>query len=214
MNESSYRPDSAAEGHGSVRLDHGPHASFTYYCADRPAHTKRMRAAEAVLDIAINIPQPLHLVWPVFKDFNVWMNRFGYFWDQAPAENEHGYVYLSGERPAPSKPEYGVKYIVRKVIPQRLIYFDSMPAPIDGNQGVWSGHNVMSLDEEAEGLTRVSIFMEHTWYSETISIEELRAVGKQSLEAAIAFWRDFFVVDLIAALESTQKQRTRRLGEV
>jgi hypothetical protein len=121
------------------------------------------------------------------------------------ADNEDGFVYLANKAGA-NDLKVGsdgsrTKYVVRKVVPEHLIYFDSLPLAIVGKDGVWTGHNVMSL-REREGRTEVSVFMEHTWYSETVSIEELRADAKKVLEGGIAFWRDYFIPDLLSLVEA------------
>jgi len=158
-----------------------------------------------VLDVSITLAHPVRKVWPVFKNFNLWMNRFGYFWESVPGDNEDRYVQLSDQPwPNGAKTRSGVsatKYIVRRVIPQSLIYFDSLPAPIGvGKDGVWTGHNVVSLYEEG-AQTKIGFLMEHTWYSETMGIAELRAEASAMSKGEV-FWRDFFIPDLVSAVES------------
>ena len=120
-------------------------------------------------------------------------------------ENENKFVYLkfrSSANDAKSGDEGPKsKYVVRKVIPGQLVYFDSQPVPLPGKDGVWSGHNLMAMHEE-NGRTTISVLMEHTWYSETMSFEELHADAKGALGGAVAFWRDYFVPDLISLVET------------
>jgi hypothetical protein len=198
------RKDEGAVGNAVVLKSHGPNVSFKFYSVDRAGHTPRLRAAEIALDMSITLAQPARAIWPVFKDFNLWMNRFGYLWDGVPADSEDGFVSLRNRAGANElKWQEGsrVQYVVRKVVPERLIYFDSQPTPIAGKDGVWTGHNLMSLYEEG-GNTKIVIFMEHTWYSETMSIEELRAEAKTVLDGGVLFWRDYFIPDLISAVDS------------
>jgi hypothetical protein len=193
-------------GNGATTINIPPNAIFKFYVADRPGQTSRSRAAEIVLDVTITLTHRVDEVWPIFKDFDLWMGRYGYFWNGVfPADNEDKFVYL-GNKAGANDTKYGTdgtrtKYIVRKVIPERLMYFDSLPSPIPGKDGVWMGHNVISLYEEG-GQTRIVTFMEHTWYSETMTIDELRAEAKGALEGGTAFWRDYFVPDLNSAIES------------
>jgi len=205
MNASGCRKEEEAVGKGVVVVDVGPSARFKFYMVDRPAPSNRLRAAEIALEVSITFERPVHTVWPIFKDFNLWMSRFGYVWDAGvPADNEDDVVYLSnrpGANDVPWEDGARVKYIVRKVVPERLIYFDSLPAPIANKDGVWTGHNVISLYEENK-QTKIVIFMEHTWYSETMSIEELRAEAKGELDGGLGFWRDYFIPDLISAVGS------------
>jgi hypothetical protein len=204
MNQSVDRYDGPVGG-GISRSNPSANVGFKYYLADRPGATRRIRAAELALDITIDLPHPVRTVWPIFKDFNLWMNRFGFKWDKVPAEGEDTYVYC-GNKAGANPLGYGLddarsKYVVRKVIPERLVYFDSLPSPLLNKDGVWMGHNLMTLYDEG-GRTRVEIFMEHTWYSETMTIEELRGEAKYILDSGIAFWRDYFIADLMSAVEA------------
>jgi hypothetical protein len=202
-----YRSVDGPVGKGIAIIEGGPNATFRVYVADRPAQTSRLQASEIALDISITIRHPVKVVWPVFKNFNVWMNRFGYFWDCLPVDKENGYVHILNKPVAKDEttlPDGAGRYIVRKVIPERLIYFDSLPAKIADKDGVWTGHNLMSLFEHGT-QTRIAIFMEHTWYSETMSIDELRAEAKGVLDKGVEFWRDYFIPDLISAVEAGQE---------
>lgn len=196
----------AAIGTDIVTTKHGPNIEFRTYLVERPAHTQTLLAVEAATDISMILPQPLRKVWPVFANFNLWMNRFGYVWDGLPAENENGFVYLrntaaSNDLSYARTDKSRTKYVVRKVIPEQLIYFDSLPLPLADKDGLWTGHNLMSLKDD-NGKTRISIFMEHTWYSERMSIEDLRAEARGAMfDAVVAFWRDYLIPDLISQIE-------------
>jgi len=205
MSSTLHRPHEAI-GNDVVATKHGDNVVFRNYLVDRPGHTKGLRAAEAVLEVLITLPYPVGKVWPVFKNFNAWMNRFGYVWDGLPAEKENDFVYL-GNTGSSNDMSYGsdgsrTKYVVRKVVPEQLIYFDSLPLPLVGKDGVWTGHNLMSLHGK-DGITEISVFMEHTWHSETMTIEELRAEARAIMfGAALEFWRDYFVPDLTCLLKT------------
>ena len=198
--------DESAVGTDVVITKHNQNVVFRNYLVERPAHTKSLRSVEAVIDISITLSHPVRKVWPIFKNFNSWMNRFGYVWDVAPADNENGFVYL-GNTGATNDLTYGsdgsrTKYVVRKVIPEQLIYIDSLPLPLVDKNGIWTGHNLMSLREEC-GRTKLSIFMEHTWYSEAMTIEELRAEARGAMfDAVLAFWRDYLIPDLTSLIET------------
>jgi hypothetical protein len=188
---------------GVTTINVPPNAVFKRYTADRPP-LGRLKTSEFVLDVAIAVTHPVKDVWPIFKDFNAWMSRYGYFWDDVPADNENRIVSLGNKGDNENK--YGregasAKYIVRKVIPGQLIYFEMMPLSLMGKDGILLGHTVVSMTE-ACGRTNIVFFMEHTFCSETASIEELRAEAKNGVEAVVAFWRDYFIADLNAALES------------
>lgn len=201
-------PGSTAEpaiGTDVVTISHGDNVVFVNYVVERPAHTPQLKAVEAVLEVRLSVPHPVRRVWPVFIDFNAWMNRFGYVWEFLPAKRENQYAYLGNIGTANDikyATETRTKYVVRKVIPEQLIYLDSVPLPIAGKDGVWSGHNVMSLREQ-DGRTEISVFMEHTWYSPTMSLGELRAEARGIMfDIAVAFWRDYFVPDLLSLIET------------
>ena len=116
------------------------------------------------------------------------------------------FVYLSNSH-ADNNLDFGkdglrTQYIVRKVIPESLIYLDSLPRSMFGKPGVWSGHNVMSMRPVGKG-TAVSVFMEHTWFSEAIPIEQLRSDAREIMfGAAVDFWRDFFIPDLLSLIRA------------
>jgi|ERR1700722_8414739 len=192
-----------------VSTRHGSNVVFNNYLVDRPAPAQYLRAVEAVLEVNISVAHSVRRVWPIFKNFNLWMNRYGYVWEGLPADNENRFVYL-GNTGASNDSAYGsdgskTKYVVRKVVPEQLIYFDSFPCPLVGKNGLWSGHNVMSLYEQ-DGRTCISVFMEHTWYSEIMTIEALRAEAREIMfTTAVNFWRDFFIPDLLSQIEKANR---------
>lgn len=201
----------SAIGTEVVTMEHGPNALFRSYFVERPAHTRQLRAAEAVLEVTVKVPHPARQVWPIFTNPNLWMKRFGYVWDSLPVDNENNYVYL-GNTGAANDLSYGTgdhktRYVVRKVIPEQLIYLESLPLAVVGKDCVWSGHNLLTLSAE-EGMTKVCSFMEHTWYSETIGIDELRAEARSVMfGSAVGFWRDYFIPDFLALFEPATVSR-------
>ena len=193
-------------GSGVVLTTPSPNMSFKTYLADRPGPLGRSWGAELAFDVTITVDHPVRRVWEVFKDFNRWMGRFGYEWDGIVGEREDEFVYLGNRAGANSlawQEGLSIKYVVRKIVPERLIYLDSLPAPIEdpSKKGFWEGHNLMMLHEEGN-RTKIVIFIEHTFYSETMSLEELRAEAKGWADTGVAFWRNYFIPDLIAAVES------------
>jgi hypothetical protein len=193
-----------AIGSEVTRVDLGDAGHIRHYLVDRPAYTESMRAVEAVMEISLRLPRPPQLVWPLVKDFNRWMNRIGYVWDRAPADHENEFVHLlnTGTAGSPQKVSAGsgTRYVVRKVIPSRLIHLDSLPSRMIGKDCTWSGHNVMTFQEE-DGNTRLSNFMEHTFYSESMSLEDLRAHTRKVLAGAVGFWSEAFIPDLLSLIE-------------
>lgn len=201
MNDMGYRRDDGPVGSGVVISNLNQNLVFKHYFSDRPGHTSRAHATELAVDITVTLAYPVRKIWPIFKDFNLWMNRYGFFWDRLPADNENAYVHLAGSDDSKPDERAQSRYIVRKVIPEQLLYFDSQPLPIEGKDGVWTGHNLFSLHDEGM-RTKINFFMEHSYYSETLSIEELRACAREVVEAGLVFWRDYFIPDLVAAVDS------------
>jgi hypothetical protein len=192
-------------GSGIIVSSPSPNVEFKAYLADRPAPNGRW-GAEMSIDITILLDHPVCEVWPVFKDFNRWQSRFGYEYDGVIGDKEDQFVYLGNRAGANDlKWQEGLRfqYIVRKVVPGRLIYMDSAPAPIEdtSKHGVWEGHNVFMLFDEDQ-TTKVVIFIEHTWYSATMTLEELRAEAKGTMDGGLVFWRDYFIPDLISTVAS------------
>lgn len=196
----------SAIGTDVVVTRHGDNVVFRSYVIERPAHTKSLRSVEAMLEVTILVPYPARRVWPYVKNANLWMHRFGYEWDGIPADNEDRFVSL-GNTGSANDLKYGTggnrtQYVVRKVIPEQLIYQDSLPIRMLDKDAVWSGHNLTSLKEE-NGQTMINVFMEHTWFSETLSTEELYQEAKGAMSgAAVGFWRDYFIPDLLSLIET------------
>jgi hypothetical protein len=177
----------------------GDNVTFTKYLVDRPMPLKGLLAAEAVVDICMTFEKPVGVVWPIFKNFNLWMNRYGYVWSAIPADEENGIVYL-GNR----SNEFGTNtpYVIRKVIPECLIYLESLPHALPGKNAYWTGHNVVNL-REVGGRTVITSFMEHTFFSHELPVEELRKIAADLMfeKGAIGFWRNYFIPDLRSLIE-------------
>jgi len=189
-----------------VSIERSGPSMFRSYVVERPTPASDLHAVEGVLDVSVKLSYPAKKVWPVFKNFDSWMNRFGYVWQGLPADNENNYVYL-GNSLAANDLKYGSggstnTYIVRKVIEEKLLYFDSLPYKVLDKDSMFTGHNLMTLNEEG-GQTEISIFMEHTWYSKTMELKSIEAEARQIMCVAVpAFWRDYFIPDLISLVES------------
>lgn len=186
---------------GVTRLDvleHGPH-KFYRYMDVRPLPVEGLLSVEAVVDVHLKFSHPVKEVWRVMRDFNLWHNRYGYQWSGVIAEQENNIVYLNNK----AGTSYGEKipYIVRRVVPERLIYQESLPQPFPDGKGFWTGHNVLSFWEEG-GKTNVTVYMEHTFFSQQLSIEELRKFTADLMFGhGVTFWKDFFIADLEALLQ-------------
>ena len=186
-------------------IKHGPH-EFAKYLVDRPMPVKGLLASEATVAVRMTFSRPVKEVWRVMRDFNLWHNRYGYQWSGVIGDEENNIVYLSNKRGT----GFGTKipYVVRRVIPEKLIYQESLPHPFADNSGFWSGHNVLSFWEE-KGTTRVTVYMEHTFFSQQLRMDELRKVASDLMfeNGGIGFWREFFIPDLETLIEKREPIR-------
>jgi hypothetical protein len=198
----------SAIGTDVVVTRHGDNVTFRNYLVERTAHTASLRSVEAVLEISIVVAHPARRVWPVLKNSNLWMKRFGYEWDGIPGDNENNYISL-GNTGSANDLKYGTGghrtvYVVRKVIPEQLIYQDSLPIRMLDKDCVWSGHNLTSLREDS-GRSTINVFMEHTWFSESLSLEALRNEARGAMfGSAVGFWRDYFIPDLLSLIDASE----------
>jgi hypothetical protein len=178
---------------------HGPNVEFFRYLVDRPTPVPGLVSTEAVVDVRMSFAHAVRDVWRIVRDFNLWHHRYGYEWSGVIGEEENNIVYLSNKK----NNNFGTRipYIVRRVIPERLIYQESLPHPFPDNSGFWSGHNVLSLWEEGGG-TKMTCFMEHTFFSQRLSSEELRKITADLMfEQGIGFWKEYFIPDLQTLIE-------------
>lgn len=149
--------------------------------------------SELAFDITWTVDRPVREVWPIFKDFNNWQNGYNFFYDGVMGDEGNGrQVYLSNK---PNNPGVGGAYTVRKVIPEHLIYVESMPVATGLKDTLFSGHNVATLTEEG-GVTTINFFMEHTWRSSEVSEKELRKIAQSLVDSGKMYWQEHFLPDL------------------
>ncbi|MDC0004661.1 hypothetical protein OAE19_09765 [Porticoccaceae bacterium] len=142
---------------------------------------------EGTIDIEFTLPHPAKTIWPKMKDFNQWQNGYGFYYDRVVGDEENGnLVYLSKK---PNNRGVGGAYTVRKVIPEHLIYLDSVPSP------TFSGHNIFHLTEN-NGITTINVYMEHTWRLPGKTEAEARTFAKTAVGRATKFWQEHFIPDL------------------
>jgi hypothetical protein len=177
-----------------VTVQHSPNVLLKCHVVDRVPGFDGASAVEGVIEVNWKIPRGVREVWRHFKDFNSWQNRYGYYYDGVMGDEE-GYIVHMSDRTN----NYGlnIPYLVRKAVPEQLLYLESQPYPFIDKSGTWSGHNVMTL-QERDGETFITIFMEHTWQSQTRTVEDLRHIVQGAVDAAVKFWREFFIPDLEA----------------
>jgi hypothetical protein len=179
-------------GKDVVRTRLNERVSLTSNVVERDFSANGVSAAEAVLEVSWRIDRPLPLVWEKVKDFNLWQNQHGYYWDGVVGDEEGNFVFMSDKV---SSYGTGIPYAIRKVIPRQLIYLESLPMPYGENSGSWSGHNVMSFSGD-HARSDIQIYMDHNWLSPKLGIEELLKVARSAVEAATGFWRSSFIPKL------------------
>jgi len=182
----------SAMGPNVVTAGYGDNVVIKSFVVERPTVIKGLSAIEGVIEISWRIPRPARDVWVYLKDSNSWQNRYGYYWDGIVGDEEGYIVHLSDKT---NHYGAGIPYFVRKVVPERLIYLESPWLPTAQQDGAWSGHNVIALDER-NGESLIAIFMEHTWQSQAQSVESLRQTVQAAVDAAMTFWREYFIPDL------------------
>jgi hypothetical protein len=197
------RPDSANDRRSAIGVPvscvkHSANVLIKSYVVPREAEMIGMAAVEGAIDISWMIPRPVRDVWVHFKDFNSWQSRYGFRYDGVLGDEEGNIVHMADK---PNQRGVNVPYFIRKVVPERLLYLDSLPFPFPDKSGAWSGHNVMVLND-CEAGTRITIFMEHTYQSSAMNSAELSKFVQGAVDAAVKFWREFFIPDLEALVMS------------
>jgi hypothetical protein len=158
--------------------------------------------AGGVWNIVCTIDRPVKQVWPFFKDFNLWMNSYGYYWPGVLGD-----MYTSEERDVdrktfpitikkPNEPPREVNlYQLVNVIPEHMIVLWQPIVEGHPHGGVSPGFNVFMLNEQA-GKTLVTITMEHATRATGKTEEEALAPWREIAKEVHAFWRDIFIPNL------------------
>jgi hypothetical protein len=175
-------------------VQHSPNVLIRSFVVPRAATVPGTVAVEGAIDISWSIQAAAPAVWVHFKDFNVWQSRYGFRYDGVLGDEEGNIVHMADK---PNQRGVNVPYFIRKVIPGRLLYLDNPPFPFPDKSGGWSGHNVMVLNDCKQG-THITIFMEHTYYSSVLNADQMREMVQGAVDAAVKFWREFFIPDLEA----------------
>jgi uncharacterized protein YndB with AHSA1/START domain len=143
--------------------------------------------------VVITIDRPVKVVWPYIKDWNPWMNSYGYYWSGVIGDLEGKSFYITIKMPNGDAPEYPYRYDVLRVIPEHLIAV-AQPIPEDGgNGGVSPGFHVITLDER-DGKTIVTFTMEHALGTQEMTEDQAVATWREGPYQQM--WRDSFVPTL------------------
>lgn len=150
----------------------------------------------ADFSVMFTIDRPAKDIWRYLKDWNSWMNPYGYYWSGVIGDLQGQVVRLS-IKSAPDEPPklHPNIYEVLRAIPEHLIV-KSQPVPPDGsNGGVSPGFHVFMLNEHG-GQTIVTAVMEHATRTRDKTVEEALAVWSDEKSGApewLVKWRDVFI---------------------
>jgi hypothetical protein len=158
--------------------------------------------AGSLLSVAFTVDAPAARVWPVFSDFNLWQNGYGYYYSAVAGEHEGRILRLALE-PDTSN---GNEYLVERVIPEHTIVM-SQPVTADGAGGypgaggVSPGYHVFTLTERP-GSTFATVMMQHAAIMAPppvppeLTAEEVLASWREMVADGLPKWRDVFVPTL------------------
>lgn len=153
--------------------------------------------AGADFNVVFALDGPARKVWPYLKDWNLWMNSYGYFWSGVIGDMEGQIVRLSVRAHPHEAPQLHPNiYQVLKVIPEHLLV-KQQPVPEDGsNGGISPGFHVFMLNAQGD-KTLVTVLMEHASRTRGQSVDEALTVWRDLVSAKdMEKWRDFFIPDL------------------
>lgn len=184
--------EATVEQHDDTRLQFRP---FTF-------QTEAGLVAGTEFSVQFTLDGSPSEVWPIFRDWNQWMNSYGYFWPGVLAETYssedldlgtqlyHLTVRLEGE------PEFQAgPYVTVRVIPEHLLV-QFQPILADGpHNGLSNGFHVFMLNDQGD-KTLITANMEHATRTTGKTEEEALAELVEFAPKGLAFWRDIFIPNL------------------
>ena len=149
-------------------------------------------------------------VWPYLKDFNLWMNSYGYYWpgvlgdlyDREERDFDQKRFPITIKKPGAAPQDVNC-YQLLSVIPEYLIIMYQPIIPGDTHCGVSPGIHVFMLNEH-DGKTTVTITMEHATRTPGKTEEEALAPWHDIGQEVHRFWRDIFVPELRALVTKAE----------
>ena len=143
--------------------------------------------AGSLLSVMFTIDRPAAVVWPYFRDFNLWLD--GRHYSAVVGDSEGKPMALRVNPAAPPVAEFEVT----RVFPEHVILLsqplsptdDSVEIPLPGDDGVARGFQVFVLNEHG-GHTIVTILLQHASVMATGS-----KADKMTDDEAIEPWRDY-----------------------
>jgi hypothetical protein len=169
----SVQPTKFIEGPVETQQDIHLHQRYFTYRTDAGL------VAGKTFNVMFTVERPAKVVWPYFKDFNLWQNAYGHYYSGVLGDLE-GQTFRLGSKPNEQGPH---QYRVMRVIPEHTIVL-FQPVPQDGSSGgISPGFHAFLLNEH-NGKTLVTGLMEHasrtTDKTEEQALEPWRQMAAES----------------------------------
>jgi hypothetical protein len=160
-------------------------------------------------NVMFSIDRPVHEVWSIYKDFNIWQNKFGHFYSGVVGDLYHSEEHdLGRETFAMSTDPENLgrhEFTILRVIPGHgMVIFQPIPDEdatesrfFFGRGGISPGFHIYTLNGQGD-KTVVTILMEHATRTTGLSIEEALAPWRTMLEAGHRKFRDMMIPELKA----------------
>lgn len=157
-----------------------------------------------VLSVMFTIDRPAKAIWPIFRDFNLWQNAYGYFYSGVIGDLE-GKTFTLG---LGEHDQHGAKrsYEVIRVIPQHLMVFCE-PIPSDGSTGgVSPGFHAFVLSGFGD-KTVMTYEGDHATRTQGKTEEEALGPWRELAARVLPMWSDSFIPLLKKLVYEGSKQR-------
>jgi hypothetical protein len=158
--------------------------------------------AGSTTNVVFTLNQPASVVWPIFKDTNLWQNNADHFYSKAAGDCEDGEKYYLEERGQSEDGEQAREwYEVVRILPEYLMVKRQPPVTegvspgLPGLGGVSPGFHVFTLNEHG-GECLATVTMEHASYAaydHDTTDEEALAPWREVAPEWTPKWRDSFV---------------------
>jgi hypothetical protein len=164
------------------------------------------------LNVMFTLERPASTVWRYVRDSTLWQGGYGYHYSDVLGElysrDDLGLGTETFRITVKNNPDMMAQlglppdgefvtgdYVVLRVIPEHLIV-QFQPVPTDGsNGGISPGFHVTMLNEH-EGKTVVTINMEHATRVQDKTEDQALADWRDYSGDPLAFWRDHFIPTL------------------
>jgi hypothetical protein len=154
------------------------------------------------LNVMVTLDRPANEVWRYVRDSTLWQSGYGYYYTGVLGDLYSREDLGLGTETfdimvrKPGEPELkGGPYILLRAIPEYL-HVQFQPVPEDGsNGGISPGFHVTMLNEH-DGKTTLTVNMEHASRTTTAAVDEALAERLAEVTDGLGFWRDHFIPTL------------------